>query len=631
MMSASKRVEDQSASMSERVAVAETNQESPLTSNTFDTLTPLSTNEIIFQQRRIIDSLSSRIALLTEDNSRLVRVCPPNGEPGKSSHALCSFCLNSGLPPENRLRGVAARQYSPSLLVRVFTIMQHYGDNWKKVPTYTAGAEVTASVSGEKGLLPTPPPSISSVVASKEGLLPNPSDGMAVLVPPLSQPQPMLPPNLPNLPPAAMVGASNTNMNPYAQMALNPYAVNSMNPYVGNINPYSRNQFKPDYSQYGQEFEHPNNTYGRVPEGLLDRRELQERKDILSHKESRPTTKLITPHNLAQAPSLPPTHHFPPPGPHNLPPSGALAAASRASSRNNSVVCPGSRAGSPKNNAANAAMRFKLSPWEAPPKRIDKNQDLSEHEKFARKLRGYLNKLTIERFESLCKQILDSGFASILDVKAAVTMIFEKATTQHHYIGMYTELCRRLNEHLDDYCVGLDRTEKSFRRILLDQCQDSFNKYLEPPPNTDSEDPELYFKYKRSMLGNIKFIGELIDKSMISSRVIKEIVNECLERAEERHIETAIELLKAIGSSFDNQEFHRQEELDLCFGRLKKMLKSPKTTVRSQCLIKDLLELRSTSWKNTRTALAKAAPSALKVHRSVGQGQGPNIFRRESH
>eukprot|EP00916_Digyalum_oweni_P007391 GHVL01012450.1.p1 GENE.GHVL01012450.1~~GHVL01012450.1.p1 ORF type:complete len:585 (-),score=64.17 GHVL01012450.1:3165-4919(-) len=274
-----------------------------------------------------------------------------------------------------------------------------------------------------------------------------------------------------------------------------------------------------------------------------------------------------------------------------------------------------SRAGSPRSGEA---LRFKLSPW-ALKKQLE--SAMSDHDKLVRKLRAILNKLTMERFESLSKQILDSGISSEEDVKAIVSMIFEKATTQHGFISMYSELCVRLNNTFEDEGVGLDRKEKSFRRILLDQCQDSFNKYLQRPADEDVASEESYFKYKMKMIGNIKFIGELIANRMLSTRVVFEVGKECLSRGEEAHYETLCELLKIIGPNFDRKkEFGRQKQFDAVFYNLADAAADPKQGVRVRCLLKDILELRASNWKNLRVNLTKPLPMKLKHVRRLAAG-----------
>ena len=54
--------------------------------------------------------------------------------------------------------------------------------------------------------------------------------------------------------------------------------------------------------------------------------------------------------------------------------------------------------------------------------------------------------------------------------------MFGKATTQHHYIQMYTKLCVNMHQWLTENPISGLSAEKGFKRILLNQCQESFEQ-----------------------------------------------------------------------------------------------------------------------------------------------------------
>ena len=54
--------------------------------------------------------------------------------------------------------------------------------------------------------------------------------------------------------------------------------------------------------------------------------------------------------------------------------------------------------------------------------------------------------------------------------------VFGKATTQHHYIQMYTKLCVNMHQWLTENPISGLSAEKGFKRILLNQCQESFEQ-----------------------------------------------------------------------------------------------------------------------------------------------------------
>ena len=103
-------------------------------------------------------------------------------------------------------------------------------------------------------------------------------------------------------------------------------------------------------------------------------------------------------------------------------------------------------------------------------------------------------------------------------------MIFEKATRQHHFIGMYVDLCKRIEAWTAESNIFNAANKESFKRILLNQCQSSFEKYLNPPDDLDSisdaeEKLEKETKYKEKMLGNVKLVGQLLIAGILSAKV----------------------------------------------------------------------------------------------------------------
>merc|ERR1719333_393275 len=128
-----------------------------------------------------------------------------------------------------------------------------------------------------------------------------------------------------------------------------------------------------------------------------------------------------------------------------------------------------------------------------------------------RGINSILNKLTVEKFDQLYKKLVgEVGMCAESHIVVLTKQLFSKSTTQHHFIEMYTDLCIRLHQHFEENPI-IDDAAKVFKKVLLNQCQESFEEYLRPPPGFDElegeEKYEALVKYKTSMLGNIKFVG----------------------------------------------------------------------------------------------------------------------------
>merc|ERR1719171_2383558 len=97
-----------------------------------------------------------------------------------------------------------------------------------------------------------------------------------------------------------------------------------------------------------------------------------------------------------------------------------------------------------------------------------------------RSIKSILNKLTVEKFDELFKKLIACGLEKKEYVEFLMAEVFEKATTQHHFIPMYAELCVNLNDWLEQ-TQEEGGAEVKFKRILLNECQNFFEKCLKPP------------------------------------------------------------------------------------------------------------------------------------------------------
>merc|ERR1719487_141490 len=182
-----------------------------------------------------------------------------------------------------------------------------------------------------------------------------------------------------------------------------------------------------------------------------------------------------------------------------------------------------------------------------------------------RGINSILNKLTVEKFDSLYKKLVgEVGMCAESHIVVLTKQLFTKSTTQHHFIEMYTNLCIRLHQHFEENPI-IDDAAKVFKKVLLNQCQESFEEYLRPPAHLDElegdDKYEALVKYKTSMLGNIKFVGNLLVQKMLSSKIIFQCAEQLLEAKTDETLETLAVFLTAIGPMFDNKQWPRYEQL----------------------------------------------------------------------
>jgi len=251
-------------------------------------------------------------------------------------------------------------------------------------------------------------------------------------------------------------------------------------------------------------------------------------------------------------------------------------------------------------------------------------------EVFVRDMRAALNKLTIEKFEKMSEAIIGLIAKSTRPnrgIPMLMQLVFEKATTQHHFIGMYVNLCVKLHLWLTEREEKMAvESQSNFKRILLNQCQSSFEQYLEPPDGFEGlQDTDLYeaqVKYKTRMLGNIKLVGQLIRHGMLAPRIAIAVAAELARDdpiVRDERLETLAVFLETVGPSLDDTSWSHYTEFDNVFTQVKEAITDKRVACRIRFLLRDVADLRAEGWKQRQVKeLGETAPMTLaQVHQKA--------------
>mmetsp|Transcript_26792 Transcript_26792/g.39979 ORF Transcript_26792/g.39979 Transcript_26792/m.39979 type:complete len:1100 (-) Transcript_26792:207-3506(-) len=190
-------------------------------------------------------------------------------------------------------------------------------------------------------------------------------------------------------------------------------------------------------------------------------------------------------------------------------------------------------------------------------------------------------------------------------------------------------------------CENDGSKQNSFKRSLLNKCEDEFNKQdiyvdwkkekkeyedtkasLTESKRNEIED-ELDFrrmKIKKQMLGNIRFIGELFKKNMLKERIMRYCIHSLLKVEEnekatkktgspvirslpddemdaEDH-EALCNLFTTIGKTIDTPDAYLY--MKYYFNKIETLSNDKRIETRSRFMYKDLIELRGNRWKMRR-------------------------------
>ncbi|KAI8618892.1 armadillo-type protein [Chytriomyces sp. MP71] len=246
-----------------------------------------------------------------------------------------------------------------------------------------------------------------------------------------------------------------------------------------------------------------------------------------------------------------------------------------------------------------------------------------------KKAKGLLNKLTIEKFDSISGYFLELPITNQTILKKIIALIFDKALDEHFFQNMYGRLCQRLSNDLPKIQTWIDMDQKNniFRRLLLNKCQEEFEssekwtkddqageesrqERLKRLHNMTSEEKEKYaqddyerIKLKRRVLGNVTFIGELFKFDMITEKIMHMCLQQLLREVtnpEEEEVESICKLMTTIGGRLDHEK--GRATMDVYFARIKALSINIKLPSRIRFMLQDLLELRRNKWKARQEA-----------------------------
>ncbi|KAL9359757.1 hypothetical protein Peur_047880 [Populus x canadensis] len=245
-----------------------------------------------------------------------------------------------------------------------------------------------------------------------------------------------------------------------------------------------------------------------------------------------------------------------------------------------------------------------------------------------RQLKGILNKLTPQNFEKLFEQVKAVNIDNVVTLNGVISQIFDKALMEPTFCEMYANFCFHLAAELPE--LTEDNEKVTFKRLLLNKCQEEFergereqeeaNKADEEGEIKQSEEEreEKRIKARRRMLGNIRLIGELYKKRMLTERIMHECIKKLLgqyQNPDEEDLEALCKLMSTIGEMIDHPK--AKEHMDVYFDMMAKLSNNMKLSSRVRFMLKDSIDLRKNKWQQRRKV--EGPKKIEEVHRDAAQ------------
>jgi len=267
--------------------------------------------------------------------------------------------------------------------------------------------------------------------------------------------------------------------------------------------------------------------------------------------------------------------------------------------------------------------------------KIVDQSSLSEKDKLRRQVMSLLNKLTVDSFGGITSQISEIEISQPWQMDVVIGLIFDKAVVEHKFSEMYAEMCRKLRTTWPEL-TGVDSetgapVPVTFTRAIIEKCQVEFDAIpdtLEPTEieitkaKGDPQDLEMFMlKKKERILGNMKFIAQLFLMRILSSRVVRSVVEQLLyrrEEPEEHYIECVGILLHNIGATLYETDSGRAY-ITQFVQRLKDLCARENYGRRIKFLMKDVMDAAESGWsgKHAASHLVATAKSKEAVRRDA--------------
>ncbi|GJQ70481.1 putative RNA binding protein [Trypoxylus dichotomus] len=252
------------------------------------------------------------------------------------------------------------------------------------------------------------------------------------------------------------------------------------------------------------------------------------------------------------------------------------------------------------------------------PARFISSANMSDDEKktqeLYKKVRGVLNKLTPQKFDTLLVQVRALAIDTKERLQGVIDLVFEKAVDEPNFSVAYALMCKELalmqvpaNNKRDG------EASVNFRKLLVTRCQMEFEKnsvdettrngkVKEIEECTDPEKKkELQLlleeddrRIRRKSVGNIRFIGELFKQQMLTVNIMMRCLTHLLENKEEESLECLCKLLSTIGKDLEEKKV----DLSTIFHTIREIVdkKHGKISSRVRFMLQDVIDLRNSKW-----------------------------------
>jgi len=237
-----------------------------------------------------------------------------------------------------------------------------------------------------------------------------------------------------------------------------------------------------------------------------------------------------------------------------------------------------------------------------------------------------MNKVCPENIGTISGRILELQVSSTEELEVVITVIMKKACSEPHYCETYADLVYKLKAEMPEFPSPDGGKPVSFKSTLLNCCQNEFETIISSAPEMSPEevaglDPEeiAFLKQQRKgkTLANMKFIGHLFLRQLLTAKIIGSVIKDLVmcdagdALPGDHVVECLCELLNSIGYTLETMPSGKDALVQVCSRLLDLKQRRDKSgkgvySKRIQFQIQDLLDTRAAGWtKKVFKAAAK--------------------------
>jgi translation initiation factor 4G len=161
-----------------------------------------------------------------------------------------------------------------------------------------------------------------------------------------------------------------------------------------------------------------------------------------------------------------------------------------------------------------------------------------------------LNILAVDNYDETSKLIYDKIKDEVEYQEKFLDVLFTKAVNENSFVSLYAKLCKEFDNKLPQ---RVEKTEKNkdkkptsqMRTKLLDKCKGIFkienNEKFDFIKDDDPNEREI--KLKKFILGNVNFIGELINYQVLSKKIVFNCIKNLFQRFEKSSSDELLRLI----------------------------------------------------------------------------------------